>query len=658
MQPHEASKNRVSSCSRASRPQSGTVHDTMLRFLLSRTLLGVLVAGHFLLVIARPMEFGDDNEKWRDALNKILNDPSPPTSSQSARPDSELGHLGLTSASASDDRHLLTEAPLWSDEENEASRYGHIGQIASPGEAGHVWGNSHQSFEASLWGHTDLLRSMSDVVDGIQRQHFRAEPSTSGSSLYESRGSQIDQTSPSSESVFTSALYLTHANEAGTAKGTVIPVDHALRSDSSVQPHVLTPPTSEAQDSHDDAQGHGADVDTLQASTKRYSTMIGPGEQIPASKFLDFHPLLKVTRRNGRRSDALKIVPEMSLEATALKILVNEQLFGNKLQWRLKSDNLFYYGSMDEQFRRFVSRLNDRRSFFTAQVQQSSLQREVIIAPHPSYARGNVMFDPEPGTKQLLLSVWTQSQDKRRARLQYVGTAALTADDATAVLEQAIALQHANAHVLMLEKDLPHQVAKVMPPRMNTVRYGPNVDVGFYTTSHEWLDDFPLVEHVHQAIARRPSLGSVDLIIKLHTEADQVKQAASGALFGKALWQDLPKEEKSNSATRTLTGIFGSHRRSKDVYLFKADVARFLPYDMALVPYQIHDSKARLFDASVKDYSHAFTLWARESASAGQKLARYYFVSGGSVSKSETKDILLQANSVMERLKAPVSHGI
>lgn len=381
---------------------------------------------------------------------------------------------------------------------------------------------------------------------------------------------------------------------------------------------------------------------------------------ITSAEFLRYHSgFFKVTS-GGEHSQVPVVVNEASPDASLLKDIINEQLFETKLQWDEKGDDLLRSSKSKNLLQRFVRRINVGGSRYTAQLRTSVSDRQIFVVQHPSYANGNFMFSPAPGTdKKLLFSVWALSQDDQLPRMQFVGSAALTADDATRVIRQADKLKGLpNEAASQLEsEESSSQIRQVRPPRRNDVRLYHLNKAGLYTSSNDWLSHFPLVESIGLAMSQRPALGWIHFISQIHRDADRVKEAAARVLFGyKLTWQSPPEDAITPAGEKYLIDIIRSHKRSKYVYVTKAEVSRALPYEMALIPYQVRDSRSKLFDPALRGNSHTFTLWAYDGASSEENEAKFFLVSGVSISMEASKDILKEGAATFEQLENAAHH--
>lgn len=437
----------------------------------------------------------------------------------------------------------------------------------------------------------------------------------------------------------------------------VHPDDHSVMSSYSMALDFLDqPPTADAAHSlyYPEAQPGELSEHDYEAtvsvptvvSAKRKAKRKGVTGKVAASKFLERHQQL------SQRTKVPSTVPELSPLAQQLRPSINENFFDNKLSWKSKGDDAMKSLYRDDQFRQYVQRINNRDSWFSAELQQPWLGKQLVLVPHKSSARGNLMFDPEPMIKSLLFSFWTPSVDEHYSRLQFVGSASLAVQDAAGVLRQSSALKKAlNPDTGTSSPEVSHAVegSTGISDRTSTKRYA---------ASKNWLQRLPLVEQVLPVNSEARFTLSEHLISEMHPDAAQIKDVANKILFGSnVIWQTTP-EEIMLDAKATSVGIFRYHKRTKFIFLTKPEILPLLPYRLLLIPYELQNPRAKLFSVSLARESVGFTLWATHDKPGGELADTYYFVGGGLINTKMTEEIFHGAKVTLNGLKDAGLHGI
>lgn len=380
-------------------------------------------------------------------------------------------------------------------------------------------------------------------------------------------------------------------------------------------------------------------------------------KSIPSSKFLKHHVQFDEVSAEDKVKTLPLAIAELIPGYKDLQEVINNIFFKDKLTWMKQGKELFSYTHKDASVSRFVSRMNTRRSAFqskdTIYSRSPPFRGRVVIVPHRYSAHGNTVFDSDAGVRDLRFSFWVPSQDLLTQRLQFVGSAALTAADATRVLEEGQMLQGTYNSFNSVPDELFLPVA---PPRRNTESTSHNVPVGTYSTSREWLRELPLLDRVDPAYSNRDT-HSVSLVPRLHGNVDHVKESANLWLFGQNVeWQSRPTQLMFGTGPSRQVEVFRHHRRSSELFVTKPELNHLIPYQMVLIPYEVRDNRARRFDPALKGHAHTFTLWAARSTPHGEEAHKFDFVTGGALSVTKTRDVLERAQSILSQLSQTALH--
>lgn len=624
-----------------------------------------LMLGVFaLVVLSRPMPMdstvhlpitSNQNAWWTSALDHALE------SSSFRRVDTDLvpsvehtDSLQHTSDSAHASADFLPDSQLPRNAASHASTQ-HAAIGLSP-QSNELFNDQQLLPQISGWTHEPVFNfwpSLNHPVHEHETMHLNSNGHLHMSSyvLPEARESQPEHAS--SQSLVMSDAYLATLPEPAAKDHRLAPWGSYLDELSHLTDRSSAYQGVAARGHHDPStsdfspgQSSRHSMSALDSSREPSKPKNGRGT-IPGSKFLEHHPQFSV------QYNVPPTLPEMSPEADRLKMDINRNLFSNALKWTSNGDETINSIYRDDQFHQFVRRIKHRKFWFVAEPREPWLHGRLVVAPHKSFSRGSVMFNPEPGVKSLLFSFWIPSTDGGYRRLQYVGSASLAVDDATEILNRPKVSQDASSQPLTtLVPPLPRVVA---PLRQNI----PASSFGRYTSARAWLKSYPMVEQVLPADSEARIQISQNLISETHRYAEQIKDVANNIFFnGHAVWQNTPEETMLNAKTDVAAGIFRYHKRSRLLFLARSETLRLLPYRVILIPYQIQGPRAKLFSSSLRGRSHVFTLWAASDVPGGKHARQYLFISGGAVSTKDTEDVLRHGVNTMKQLTEAGLHSM
>lgn len=284
------------------------------------------------------------------------------------------------------------------------------------------------------------------------------------------------------------------------------------------------------------------------------------------------------------------------------------------------------------------------------------LERFVAV-PQRFYKGSSTIFGSEPGSHLLLFSFWAPSSDALGPRLQFIGSATITSDEATEVIRQAYLQLRASTHLTaqLSDKHLPLPPMIVAEPRRTGSRFQASAVTGLYSSSEEWLSNLPLLERISDANLHEKLKLSSSLVSKMHEGAEELKEVANAALFGgHVVWQSQPKEAMMDMNPRGQVNVFRYHKRASVLFRTKPVMLQVLPYEMVLIPYEILSTRARLFDPSLRTQAHTFTLWAAQATPDGKSADAFDFISGGSLAMSKTAAVLQKARLTLQHIGGAV----